>query len=483
MFSKTGDKQEPGRPGSLATRMTLWYALSAFALVFTASGFLYHALSDGLNHENDVLLSQNFQSLTSYMNKSPGDLYDLQQFVGQTPKWYRTTSFWTRILDGNQLLTETPGMSQSLPLTLFKQGSPKAWSSTLYSKNAVPFRVLSTQGVWPGYIHPNVTIQMAIDMSPDEKILKRFRKKLLIVLVCSLMAYAFTGYWIAQRGIQPVRVMAKTAARIGSSTLYERLDRAGLPSELSDLAATFNGMLDRLEDSFARLSRFSSDIAHELRTPLQNLRGEAEVILSKERSPAEYQELLGSSLEEYQRLANLIDRLLFLARAENPQTHIQREALDLKKELGLLQDFYQLSAGELGVLLRVEAPEGLRAELDRALFQRAAGNLIENAMKYTPVGGTIQLKASGENEKIRVEVSDTGNGIPPEQVSRVFDRFYRVDPSRSPLSGGAGLGLSIVKSIMDLHGGTVEIQSEPAKGTTITLLFPGKSPLVGEIDS
>ncbi len=473
MFSKTGDKKEnSASPGSLATRMTLWYALCAFALVFTASGFLYHALSDGLNHENDVLLSQNFQSLTSYMNKSPGDLYDLQQFVGQRPKWYRTTSFWTRILDGNQLLTETPGMSRSLPRALFQKGYPNAWNSSVRSTEGIPFRVLSTQGVWPGYIHPQVAIQMAIDMSPDEKILKRFRKKLLIVLAGSLLAYAFTGYWIAQRGIQPVRLMAKTAARIGSSTLYERLEREGLPSELSDLAATFNGMLDRLEDSFARLSRFSSDIAHELRTPLQNLRGEAEVILSKERAPADYQELLGSALEEYQRLANLIDRLLFLARAENPQTHIQREELDLKKELGLLQDFYNLSAGEKGVTLRAQAPEGLQADLDRSLFQRAVGNLIENALKYTPAGGAIHLKASSETGKVRLEVSDTGNGIPPEQVSRVFDRFYRVDPSRSPLSGGAGLGLSIVKSIMDLHGGTVEIKSEPSRGTTITLWFP-----------
>jgi two-component system heavy metal sensor histidine kinase CusS len=231
-------------------------------------------------------------------------------------------------------------------------------------------------------------------------------------------------------------------------------------------------MLDRLEDSFARLSRFSSDIAHELRTPLQNLRGEAEVVLSRERKTGEYREILGSSLEEYQRLSNLIDRLLFLARAENPQTQIQREELDLKKELGLLQDFYGPSAGESGILLGVEAQEGLRADLDRSLFQRAVGNLVENALKHTPAGGAVLLKSSNGGGNIRVEVSDTGKGIPLEEISRVFDRFYRVDPSRSPSSGGAGLGLSIVKSIMDLHAGTVEIRSEPSRGTTVTLLFP-----------
>jgi two-component system, OmpR family, heavy metal sensor histidine kinase CusS len=477
MSSKTADKKE-GHPrsGSLAALMTLWYALSAFAIVLTASGFLYRALSDGLAHENDILLSQNFQSLTAYMDKSPGDLYDLQQFVGEKPKWYRTTSFWTRLLDGDQILTETPGMSQSLPLRLFPQGSPKVWSSTVHSSEGVPFRVLSTQAVWPGYIHPNVTVQMAIDMGPDEKILKRFRKKLLTILAFSLLACALVGYWIAERGIRPVRKMAKTAARIKSSTLDERLDRSGLPSELSDLALTFNDMLDRLEDSFVRLSRFSSDIAHELRTPLQNLRGEAEVVLSKEREPGEYQNRLGSALEEYQRLSNLIDRLLFLARAENPQTQIQLEPVDLKKELGLLQDFYGPLAGESGIALRVEAPEGLRADLDRSLFQQAVGNLVENAMKYTPAGGTILLKTSAGDGDVRVEVSDTGKGIPPDQLSRVFDRFYRVDPSRASSSGGAGLGLSIVKSIMNLHAGTVEIRSEPSHGTTVALLFPAIGP-------
>jgi two-component system heavy metal sensor histidine kinase CusS len=457
---------------SLAARMTLWYTLSAFLLLLTASGFLYRALSDGLDHENDHLLSENFQSLTAYMKKNPDDLNDLQQFVGETPKWYRTTSFWTRILDGDKVLTETPGMSQTLPITLFSTGSPTSWNSTIHSQDGRPFRLLSAQGLWPGYIRPNVNVQMAIDMESDEDILRKFRKKLFKVLGFCLLACALVGYWIAHRGIRPVRKIADTAARIGSSTLYERLDRSGLPSELSDLAGTFNDMLDRLEDSFARLSRFSSDIAHELRTPLQNLRGEAEVVLSKERPPSEYQDLLGSSLEEYQRLSNLIDSLLFLARAEDPQTQIRREELDLKKELGLLHDFYGLSAGESGIVLRVEAPDDLRANLDRSLFQRAVGNLVENSLKHTPSGGTILLKAASAAGKAVIEVSDTGRGIPPDQLSRVFDRFYRVDPSRAPSSGGTGLGLSIVKSIMDLHGGTVEILSVPSQGTTVTLFFP-----------
>ncbi len=478
MSLKSADKKIGFQwPDSLAARMTVWYALSAFALVLMASAFLYRALSDGLDHEGDVLLSQKLQNLSVRMKDPTVDLDDLREFVGELPVWYRNTSFWTRILDSQgRLLTETPGMSQSLPLPLFKEGYPNGRNLKIHSQQGRTFRISSTQGLWMGHAPPDVTIQMAIDLGSDEAILEKFRAKLFLALGFSLLACALAGYWIAHRGIRPVRKMAETAARISPSTLNERLERSGLPSELSDLATTFNGMLDRLEDSFIRLSRFSSDIAHELRTPLQNLRGEAEVSLSKERNPGEYREILGSSLEEYHRLSNLIDRLLFLARAENPQTQIQREELDLKKELWLLQDFYGLSAGESGIALRVEAPEGLRANLDRSLFQRAVGNLVENALKHTPAGGIVLLKTSTGDGKIRVEVSDTGTGIPPEQISRVFDRFYRVDFSRSPASGGAGLGLSIVKSIMDLHAGTVEIRSEPTKGTTVTLFFPAFQP-------
>jgi two-component system, OmpR family, heavy metal sensor histidine kinase CusS len=473
MSSKTeGKKPGPGWFGSLATRMTLWYALSAFALILTASGYLYTALARSLEHKDDVQLSQKLQIMAAYMKKNPGDQEDLRKFVGVLPFWYRNQAFWTRVLDGGKVLTETPAMSQSLPVTLFQGASPGNPSLTVHSLEGGAYRVLVAQVPWEGFIHPAVTVQMALDAGPDEVLLAKFRKKLLRVVGFSFLACALGGYWIAQRGIRPVRKMGETAARIGSSTLYERLDRSGLPSELSELASTFNDMLDRLEESFARLSRFSSDIAHELRTPLQNLRGGAEVILSKDRQPAEYKDLLGSFLEEYQRLSTLIDRLLFLARADQPQTQIQREEVDLKRELGLLQDFYGLSAGESGIMVKVDAPEGLSANLDRSLFQRAVGNLVENSLKHTPAGGSILLRSYNGDGNVHVEVCDTGKGIPQDQVSKVFDRFYRVDPSRTPSSGGAGLGLSIVKSIMSLHAGTVEIKSQEERGTTVLLSFP-----------
>jgi two-component system heavy metal sensor histidine kinase CusS len=273
-------------------------------------------------------------------------------------------------------------------------------------------------------------------------------------------------------GIQPIEAVTKAASRIRSTTLHERLTTDGLPTELRVLASTFNEMLERLEESFTRLSQFSADIAHELRTPVNNLRGEVEVALTRPRSVEEYREVFGSCLEEFGRLSQLIESLLFLARAENAQTSMPRESIDVRGELTKVHEFYEAAAAEAGITFSMAAPEQVTACLNRTLFQRAVGNLVANALAHTPSGGTVNLLAAREGDTIRVEVSDSGQGIPPEDLARVFDRFYRVDRSRSSTSGGFGLGLAIVKGIALLHGGTAEISSQVGRGTRVVLVFP-----------
>jgi two-component system heavy metal sensor histidine kinase CusS len=233
-------------------------------------------------------------------------------------------------------------------------------------------------------------------------------------------------------------------------------------------------MLDRLQESFDRLSRFSADIAHELRTPLSTLRGEVEVALGKPRSPEEYRETLSSFLEEAGRLTRLIESLLFLARAEDPKMEIRRESVDVAGELRSIAEFYEAAAADRGVELSAAAADGLRVSLDRGLFQRAAGNLIDNALTHTPKGGRIRLGAGRDNGNVRIDVEDTGAGIAAEHLPRVFDRLYRADRSRSAATGGSGLGLAIVKSIAELHGGRAEIVSELGKGTRVSLLLPAE---------
>lgn len=290
------------------------------------------------------------------------------------------------------------------------------------------------------------------------------------VLCFAFILFPVIGYQIARQGIRPVEQIAATARRITSTNLRERIESSGYPSELASLAETFNDMLERLEESFERVSRFSADIAHDLRTPVNNIRGEAEVALARARSADEYRDVLESSLEEAVRLSDLIGDLLFLARAEDPLKHLQRQRMDVAELLGTVREYYDSSALDSGITLNTSVgAEPISAELDRSLMLRAVSNLVSNAIAHTPRGGTVTLKAIADVDGVRIDVSDTGSGIPAEALSRVFDRFFRVDPSRSKSSGGSGLGLAIVQSIMTLHGGTAAVVSELGHGTTVTL--------------
>jgi len=321
-------------------------------------------------------------------------------------------------------------------------------------------------------------IQIAIDVSQKDQLLARYRFWFWVVLLATLAILPLVGYQIARRGIRPVEEMATTARHISSTNLRERILPEGYPFELASLASTFNQMLDGLEESFERISRFSADIAHDLRTPVNNIRGEAEVALARVRGADEYRDVIESCLEEAVRLSDLIGDLLFLARAESPLTHLRRERVDVGDLLNGVREYYEASAADSGVSLTTSvAADPVVAELDRTLLQRAVGNLVSNALAHTPRGGAVVLGthldfSTPGGSGIRIEVCDTGVGIPAQALPRVFDRFFRVDSSRSQASGGTGLGLAIVQSIALLHSGKVEIVSQVGQGTRVTMHMP-----------
>jgi two-component system heavy metal sensor histidine kinase CusS len=459
------------RPGglSLAGRLALWTTGASFLLVLAAAGVLYWVLEDNLEQEDADFLADQVQILRVLLRDHPGDLSVLRQEAEVESSIRQHARVYIRVLtESGRLLTETPGMGTELPMDRFPSpsGTPER-PRDMRSATGKPFEIVSARA--PGHL-----LHVALDSTPENQLLRAFRLKMIPVLAGTLLLSAIVSHRIARRGIRPVEEIAREAGRIRSSTLDRRLDTRGLPVEVATLATTMNDMLARLEEAFARLAQFSADIAHELRTPINTLRGEAEVALGKARTPEEYREVLGSALEEYARLATLIESLLFLARAEDPGTEIRRERLDIPGELGSLRDFYEAGAGEKKVALEVAAAPGLVAHLDRTLFQRAVGNLAENALAHTASGGRITLAASRENGTLRLEVSDTGEGIPPEHLPHVFDRLYRVDRSRTGGAGGAGLGLAIVRSIARLHGGEARIESALGKGTRVTLLLPDR---------
>jgi two-component system heavy metal sensor histidine kinase CusS len=478
MSSKTAsDRSRFSSKGwSLATRLTLWYASSSFVLIAASTGLLYGTLIHQLEVEDDQFMAEKVEIVRLLVQ----DRSRMPVLLPGERTWSDASrsaaSVYLRVLgaDGRVLLV-TDGMDATLPVALFppaRKAGP-IQGQEHWSADGRCFRIASVRAPASEGDRPAQVIQVALDRTQEERLLTAFRWALAVVLALALVGCTLLGHRIARQGLRPVQAIAATASRIHSSTLDERIDPQGLPGELRALAGTFNAMLDRLEASFLRLRQFSADIAHELRTPVNNVRGEIEVALGRSRSGEEYREVLGSSLEECGRLADMIDNLLFLARAENPQALLVRESLDLARELATVCDFYEASAAELGAQLAVRVVGPVTAHLDRALFQRALSNLVTNALAHTPPGGSVTLSASSNDQGARVEVADTGCGIPADHLAHVFDRFYRVDEARS-LPGGAGLGLAIVRSIVELHGGTTEITSEPGQGTRVVLIFPGK---------
>jgi two-component system heavy metal sensor histidine kinase CusS len=461
------------RAWSLAARLTAWYAGSAFALVLAATGYLYWTSVSNLDREDDQLLGDRVRALRAVMLNRPDDTAAIRQEVDEEWEAHERTRVHMRILDDRgKILVETPEMSRLLPASSFPIPTAEPEQGTdIDSTKGGLFRVLAVRAPDGS---TNI-IQVAMDRSLEIELHANYRKNLFLVLGTALVICAVVGYQIARRGIRPIHQITETARRIRPSNLGERITPHGLPAELLTLADTFNQMLDRLEESFARLSRFSADLAHELRTPIFSLRGEVEVALSKSRTPEEYREVLGSNLEECGRLTHIIDRLLFLARAENPEMQVRKEPCDVGVELATVCEFYGLLATEAGVRLAVSIASNVQADLDRPLFQRAVGNLVANALAHTPEGGTVTLTSACDDTSTRVEVVDTGCGIPAAHLPHVFDRFYRADPSRSSKNGSVGLGLAIVRSIVGLHGGTVDITSEVGQGTRVTMHFPKNS--------
>lgn len=459
---------------SLAARLTAWYAGSAFSLVLMATGFLYWALSRSLDREDDQLLADRVRIVRDALREGNGDPSAVRPDVLETVEPRPYLRSYTRFLGrGGTTPVETPGMGELLPVGSFPAPATEPGEGVdLRSGEGRSFRGLAVRlGGGPADRAPAV-VQVAMDRSQEEGLLADYRRNLMLVLGAALAVCTAVGHRIARRGIRPIEEITETARRIRPTNLGERIAAGGLPSELLSLARTFNQMLDRLEQSFARLSRFSADIAHELRTPVNNLRGEVEVALGKPRTADEYRDVLGSNLEECGRLARMIDSLLFLARAENPQSQIVRERFDVGRELATVCEFYEAAATEAGLKLAVEVDGHVPADMNRHLFQRAVGNLLANAIAHTPPGGAVTLTAAGDEATTRVEVADTGCGIPASHLPLVFDRFYRADPSRSKAFGGVGLGLAIVRSIVELHGGAVEISSEVGRGTSAVMTLP-----------
>jgi len=449
---------------SVTFRLTLLFA-SVSTTVLLLLGLLIASLVEGHFEELDMeLLGGKMELLRHVLAKvrSPGELAALPEQLEDSLVGHHGLA--VRILDGGgQLLYSTegstfpPGLLAAAGLSPLR---PSLWSDAENHsyRGIAALAPTGIQGMAPA------VVAVSTDMSHHEHFMHSFKTALWLVVGLAALVSGFLGWMAARRGLAPLREISRSAAGITASRLDQRLAVESIPVELAEVAQTLNEMLARLEASFRRLSDFSSDLAHELRTPVSNLLTQTQVTLARPRTLAEYQDVLASNAEEFERLSRTIADMLFLAKSDNALIVAHRERVDLAAEITSISEFYEALVEEKGISLSCSGSGVVLG--DRLMLRRAVGNLLSNAVRHTPEKGRVAVHVVEEGGAgVVVTVENTGETIAPEHLPRLFDRFYRVDPSRQRFGEGAGLGLAIVRSIARAHGGEVAVRSD--KGSTV----------------
>lgn len=332
-----------------------------------------------------------------------------------------------------------------------------------------PLRAIAAQGAIGVAGGEALEILLAREGVERVALLADYRFDLIFACIVGGFIASLLGWLTVRRGLEPVSLVAKKANEISSRKLDTRLNIDEAPQELRELTGAFNAMLDRLEDGVRRLSGFSADLAHDLRTPLNSLMLKSQVGLSRPRSADEYRALLESNIEEYERLSRIIESTLFLARADNAQLALKLEDVNVRSTLDKVAEYFSGIAEEAGVRLAVSGDA--YAIADHTLMERAVSNLVANGIRHTAPGATLRMTASEHEDAVTITVENPGAGIAAEHLDRVFDRYFRIDASRTERTASAGLGLSIVKAIMNLHEGHAQVASD-GRTTRFTLVFP-----------
>lgn len=451
------------RPRSIARRLVLRFASASALLLLAALSVLYVIVVRHSIEEDNAVLADKVASVRDDLRERGGP--DALREELDNPRNGGRGAYFVRVLDSEgKPVAESPGMS-AFPAGMFAPATERSRSPRTVRLGGKSYALAAATAEASG---KTFALQIVQNRSADDRFRARFGLVTVFVLACGVGASVFVATTVTRRGLRPLADMTRTVERIQPESLAERVGNNAWPLELQPLAAAFDAMLERLEESFARLSQFSGDLAHELRTPIANMLGEAQVALSRERSGDEYRAVIESSIAECERLAAIVDSLLFLARADAAESHLHCENFDARRAMEKIASYYRMVAEEHEIDIVVEGECEFAA--DPLLIERAAINLLDNAVRHTPDGGRIVVTVSRADERCTLAVRDTGTGISPAHLSRVFDRFYRADESRS--SAGTGLGLALVKSIAEMHGGTAEIESVVGAGTTVHIQFP-----------
>ncbi|WP_285435745.1 heavy metal sensor histidine kinase [Pseudomonas sp. fls2-241-R2A-110] len=431
---------------SLSSRLALLFA-ACTAVVSLFAGVLFSRASEAHFVELDQQL---LDGKLIGLRRALHDIQSSESEIRLADELSRQADLSLRITgsDGKRWYDSSTGLPEDLP--------HQPGLSTV-SDEGTDYRVLNAPLYLDKPDSPQLTL--LLDITHHQHFLQRMQRLIWLTVGLSALATALLGAWAARSGLRPLRRMSAIASGVSAQSLNARLPEENMPSELTDLAHSFNAMLGRLDDSFQRLSAFSADIAHELRTPLSNLLTHTQVTLTRPRPLEDYREALHSNLEELQWMAQLVNDMLYLAKADHGLLTPNREPLELAEEVDVLLEYFAPLAEDAHVALSREG--SARMEGDRNMLRRALSNLLDNALRFTPADGEIRVLIADQLNGLSLTIENSGDGIDQALLPRLFDRFYRADPARQEGSSEhAGLGLAITQSIIRAHGGQIHCESD-----------------------
>ena len=458
---------------SIKNKLIFIYTVAVFFILLVLALLLYWFNLNTLYQADYQFLADELTTLQYILQNRPFDQNLLSKEIYNLPKttqqsFYR---YYVRIQNSKRTIhIETPGMQDILPLTTrsatYDLLNQKRYFWHYYHNKQYLVLRARVRAVMP---IQSVIIEIALDIGYQHQMLTQPRKFAWYLLLLCLVALGF-GIVIAKRGMKSLYLLTQTMETMTTNSLNQRIDPGTWPIELRGLANSFNDMLQRMQSSFDRLQQFSADLSHELRTPMHNLIAQTEVALTTENSVAGFKNVLEANLEEQQRMVDMIENILYLAKVENPALHLTKQAINLNIEIAGIVEIYQAVIDDKAMQINISGDSKIMANLD--MFRRLIHNLLSNALRYSPPQSTVAITISNHTNNVSIVISDQGYGIEAHHLPVIFNRFYRTDAARLHVAGGIGLGLPIAKSIVELHGGSIMIESEINVGTQIHILWP-----------
>ena len=453
---------------SLTVRVTALFMLIVALAAAGLGAYLYREFVAQIERRDDAQLLGKLRQVQIVLAR-PG----AAELVGTQPEFFRDTmsgqenSLVRIVATDGAVLADINAGSERYPLPIMAGAAPDRDAIVSWrGRNGEPGRVVAAAARLG---NRDVNVYVARLYAERDAMFGQYRWRIAIAAAVSALAAALCAALMLHRGLRPLRRIAAHAALVRPGTLAQRIDAGDAPSELQPLVDALNAMLARLQEGYARLSGFSADLAHEFRTPITNLLGQSQVLLAQPRSTADYEQLIGSNIEELERLARMIESMLFLARAGQEDVLPARQSLTAMDELRKVADFFEGMAEEQDVHIACVGEAVVQA--DPALLRRALANLVSNAVRHAQPGSTITLRADRRGSGAEITVANTGAPIAPEHLPHLFDRFYRADPARGNADGSTGLGLAIVSAIMAVHGGVARLDTDGDEARFV-LSFP-----------